>query len=134
MNARNLTIAFALVAPCCVLAQSSEIKTISAECTTEPTGISGERYNCDSDVSVLRAPEGFVFAVDTASASETSGAGSEHSCNLGWDDWVEVIPGTQITQPRKMTLSAHARGPSGHLAGRGWAKCKYTVMLSRYLR
>jgi len=134
MNARNLTLAFALVAPGYALAQAPELQTITAECTTEATGINGVRHNCDSDVSTLRAPDGFVFAVNTASAAETSGAGSEHSCNLGWEDWVEVIPGTQITQPRKMTLYAHARGPGGHLSGRGWAKCRYTVLLSRYVR
>lgn len=133
MHARNLTLAFALGAPfACVLAQSSEILTLTAECTTEGTGANGEQYACDSAPATISALRGFVFSIDTVSVEETSGGGAEHSCHIGWQDWVQVNPVSPTTQPRTMTLRAHAKSPQGLLAGRGWAKCKATALLSRY--
>jgi len=107
-------------------------QTIAADCTTDATAGNGVRHGCESNVSKLTAPDGFVFAEKTLTGGETSGAGSEHSCNLSWGDYMEVIPGTGIQQPRTVTLQAKARGPKGHFAGRGWAKCSYTVNLAKY--
>ena len=111
-------------------AQSTQ--EIAAECTTDATGGDGVRHGCDSEVTRINAPAGHVFAEKTLQGGETSGNGSEHECRQGWDEYVEVIPGTKIMQPRVITLQAHARSPKGHFAGRGWAKCKYTVEISKY--
>lgn len=133
MNVRYITMALAIFAAApAAQAQTPAPQTITAECTTKETGADGARHGCDSQVSRLTAPDGFVYAVNTAAGGETSGAGSEHSCSLGWADWVEIIPGSEIKQPRTVTLSSHARGPKGHLSGRGWAKCSYTIKLSKY--
>ncbi|WP_419655549.1 hypothetical protein [Desulfosarcina variabilis] len=105
---------------------------IVAECTTKETGIDGVRHGCDSAITRITAADGHVFAEKTLKGGETSGSGSEHDCRLGWDDYVEVIPNTEIKQPRTITLQAHARSPKGHSSGRGWAKCKYTVEVAKY--
>lgn len=123
-------ILFALVGS--VSAQTPEPQTITAECTTKETAGNGKRHACDSAWAELRAPEGFVFAERSLRGGEWSGAGSEHNCLLRWDDWVEVIPGSGIEQPRVLRLASHARSPKGPFSGRGWSKCKYTVSLSKY--
>lgn len=115
-----------------VAAQAPEPQTVTAECTTKETGADGKRHGCDSAWAELRAPEGFVFAEKSLTGGEWSGAGSEHNCLLRWDEYVEIIPGSAIEQPRVLRLAAHARSPKGHLSGRGWSKCKYTVKLSKY--
>mgnify|MGYP003554402402 CR=1 FL=1 len=114
------------------LAQAPEPQTFTAECTTKETGVDGVRHGCSSETAMLRAPQGFVFAERTLTGGEISGAGSEHSCNLAWDEYVEIVPGSEIQQPRVVKLSAKARSPKGRAAGRGWAKCKFTVKLSKY--
>lgn len=106
--------------------------TITAECTTDETGGDGVRHDCNSEPSTGTAPDGFVFNQNQAVVSKTSGTGDEHSCNFGWSDFTEVLPGTGITQPKTFTLSAHARSPSGHWAGRGWAKCTAILGLAEY--
>ena len=117
---------------CYSFAFAATTQEIAAECTTKPTGLDGIRDTCDSAVTRITAPDNHVFAEKTLAGGETSGTGSEHECRLKWEDYIEVIPGKKIMQPRTVTLQAHARGPRGHLAGRGWAKCKYTVEVTKY--
>lgn len=105
---------------------------ISAECTTDSTGGNGVRHDCDSTPSVVTAPDGFVFIQNGLSGGKTSGAGDEHDCRFSWSNYVEVIPGTGITQPRTFTLQAHARSPSGHWAGRGWVNCEFQLAVTSY--
>jgi hypothetical protein len=109
-------------------------QVITAECTTRPTGGDGVRHGCSSKRSEIRAPEGHVFVQNSLQGGLTSGAGSQRDCRFAWDNYIEVIPGTGITQPATLYLSAHARGPKGHFAGRGWAHCRYTVKITRYTR
>lgn len=113
-------------------AASAQQMTITAECTTEDTGGDGVRHDCQSSPSVGTAPEGFVFNQNEILLSKTSGNGDEHRCDFGWGDFKEVIPDTGITQPSTFTLSAFARSPSGHWAGRGWANCTATISLVKF--
>jgi hypothetical protein len=110
----------------------SQVQTITSECTTSPTGPDGARHGCDSDVSRVTAPDGYVFSQNSLQGGETSGAGSEHQCRPGWDDYVEIIPGSGITQPRTLTLQSHALGPKGYMTGRGWVKCAFTANIAKY--
>jgi hypothetical protein len=110
----------------------SATQEIAAECTTKETGGDGARNGCDSDVTRITAPDNHVFAEKTLAGGEVSGNGSEHECRFNWADYVEVIPDTKIMQPRTMTLQAHALSPKGHFSGRGWAKCKFSVELTKY--
>jgi len=116
----------------CSFAFGATMQEIAAECTSKATGGDGTRNSCDSAVTRITAPDNHVFAEKTLAGGETSGSGSEHECRLKWEDYIEVIPGTKITQPRTVTLQAHARSPRGHFTGRGWAKCRYTVEVTKY--
>lgn len=101
--------------------------TLTAQCTTDATGGDGVRHGCDSENQTLQAPDGFVLSQNSLSGGLISGNGSEQECHVGWAEMAEILPG--ITQPRRLTLRAHARSPKGHFAGRGWATCRYTVTL-----
>ncbi len=107
-------------------------QTIAAQCTTDPTGGDGVRHSCESQRTVLNAPDGLVFIQARVEGGEVSGNGSEHGCRFNWDNFVEIIPGSGIVQPRSVWIQAYARGPSGHWAGRGWAGCNYNVYMTRY--
>lgn len=111
---------------------TAQMMNITAECTTDETGGSGVRHDCDSAPSTGSAPDGYVFSQNQALVTKSSGNGDESDCNFGWSDFVEVVPGSGLTQPRTFTLSAHARSPSGHWAGRGWANCSATLRLAKY--
>lgn len=103
------------------------ILTATAQCTTNATGADGKRHGCDSEIQTVRAPDGFVLSQNTLAGGLISGSGSEQECHVTWSEMIDVIPG--VAQPRVFTLRAHARSPKGHFAGRGWATCKYSVVL-----
>ena len=103
-------------------------QVITAECTYEATNVDGSLASCYSEVSVLHAPAGFVFAKDSLKGGFTSKRGSKYNCYVSWGDWRDVVPG--IAQPATVTLQAHARSPRHHGA-RGSAKCRYTISLAR---
>ncbi len=132
MNHFGTAIFIATVALALPASADQQTQTLSTQCTTDPTGGDGVRHDCNSDPTTITAPDGYVFSQNSVKGGETSGAGDEHSCNLSWSNFVEVIPGSGITQPRTATTSCHARGPSGHWAGRGWCGCTYTITLTKY--
>lgn len=103
----------------------AEAQEIVAQCKTEGTEASGVRHACDSQVNLITDPNGYVFAEKSLKGGLIEKNGSEYNCRVGWADYVDVVPG--ITQPRTITLQAHARSPKGHSSGRGWATCKYTI-------
>lgn len=114
------------------VAAEPTVQILTAGCTTDATGGDGVRHGCDSPPTIITAPPGHVFIQNHVEGGETSGAGDEHSCGLIWSNYVEVLPNTGITQPRTATAKAHARGPSGHWAGRGWVSCEYKIRITRY--
>jgi hypothetical protein len=134
MSSARIPLVVASIASCVAFdatAAEATRQTLAAECTTK-AGPFFEQYSCDSDRTVLHAPAGYVFVQTSLTGGEVSGAGAEHECRVGWDDYVEILPGTSITQPTTVWVQAHALGPSGIGAGRGWAKCQYTVTLTKY--
>lgn len=106
-------------------AAAPQAVTVTAQCTTDSTGLDGRRAACDSQVQKVTAPDGYVLAKETAKGGLSSGNGSEQECRVRFTDNVEVIPG--LPQPRSIELQAHARSPKGHASGRGWAVCSYSV-------
>ncbi|MCF7697636.1 hypothetical protein KPG66_16840 [Mycetohabitans sp. B2] len=113
---------FSTIFPVSAFADTQEIV---AECRTQGTSLPGAVGGCDSQVSRLTAPEGYALLRESLKGGLVEKNGSENDCRIGWADYVDVIPG--VTQPRTITLQAHARSPKGHGFGRGWTKCKYTV-------
>ena len=107
-------------------------QTITSECTTKETGADGVRHNCHANPTVLTAPNGYVFAEKSAKGGYSSKAGSENECKLSFSEYVEILPGSEIQQPRKVSLKAYALSPKGRLKGRGWSKCSYEIKLSKY--
>ncbi|MBK1611866.1 hypothetical protein CKO44_00075 [Rubrivivax gelatinosus] len=136
----NKAFSFALVTALAVASShvaaqgpAQAVQRVTAQCTTDATGGDGVRHDCDSAPTVITAPEGFVFIKDGPkglAGGKTSENGSEHECRYDWSDFVEVVPGYGITQPRTFTLQAHARSPHGHFSGRGWVVCEYHLTLS----
>jgi hypothetical protein len=115
------------------VATFAQVQEITAECTTRGTEISGKRNSCYSDpITKITAPKDHVFAERTLQGGLVRQAGSERRCIVGWDNYIEIIPGTGITQPTTITLQAHARSPRGYDGRRGWAACKYSVRMSKY--
>lgn len=107
---------------------------VTTQCTTGGTGWDGRRKACDSQPTTIRAPEGYVFVVNKHTVRVTSANGSENDCRFSFDDPVEVVPGTGITQPRSFTAVAHARSPKGHSSGRGWTTCAHHLEMVSYKR
>jgi len=110
---------------------STHFKLISA-CQTDATGGDGVRHSCEGDRAFAIAEDGYVIAEKGVSWAEMSGRGSDHQCHIVFSDYVEVIPGTGITQPRKVELWATATGPSGYFKGRGWQNCHLVGYSSKY--
>jgi len=129
---KSLGVIFGLISLFSATVAFSATEEIAVECTTKETGGDGVRHDCDSEVTKITAPDNHVFAERTLAGGEVSGNGSEHECRFNWADYIEVIEGTRIMQPRTMSLQAHARSPKGAFSGRGWAKCKFSVELSKY--
>ncbi|KWV55161.1 hypothetical protein AS026_37960 [Rhizobium altiplani] len=100
---------------------------VTAQCTTDATGLDGRRKACDSEWQRVQAPAGYVLAKETTKGGLVSANGSETECRVQFGDAIEVIPG--LPQPTNISLQAHARSPNGHATGRGWATCKYSVRM-----
>ncbi|UVK48519.1 hypothetical protein BPNPMPFG_007904 (plasmid) [Mesorhizobium sp. AR07] len=50
---------------------------VTAQCTTDATGLNGRRAACDSQVQRITAPHGYVLAKETAKGGLSSGNDSE---------------------------------------------------------
>jgi hypothetical protein len=83
---------------------------VRVTCRTTPTNTSGRKSCNDEEVHTL--PDGYVFVENDVRKHWHSDIGSSNTCSVTWDDRVEVIPGTGITQARTMRVKGHAR--SGH--------------------
>lgn len=109
--------------------ESDLFAELQPECTSAGTAHTGERKSCSSGWSIVTLPAGYVFIKDRVEKTCRSCAGSENDINVEFDNFVEVIPGTGIEQPRTMRASVHARSPRSCGGCRGWTKatvkCKY---------
>jgi predicted RNA-binding protein with TRAM domain len=100
--------------------------TIASEVTTEATGGDGVRHSKDSDWSVFTVPTNCAIDPQRTVVEVLSENGSEHSYELQYDDYVVIVPGTQIKMPRTIRAKTHARSPTGFFSGRGWEQIRVT--------
>ncbi|CEM22526.1 unnamed protein product [Vitrella brassicaformis CCMP3155] len=125
----------AATAPVRQLAVSSKKEDL--DCTTKPTGADGKRHSC-SKVFCIEADEGQVLDMLTVNLGEAHCRGSRKPCcyrraDLDVKEIIEVtIPG--LTEPMtfekvtKVCAEVKAKGPGGHLSGRGRGECVLTAM------
>jgi hypothetical protein len=107
----------------------SGLVTLKANCTTQETDWDGARHNCHSPWQEYATVEGFVLVQNSLSIRRISESGSEKECRTRFSDFVEVVPGTDITQPTKVYLQAYAVSPRGPFGvGRGWMGCEASLM------
>ena len=112
------------------------IQTLTTECTTKGTSVTGRRRSCESDPGTIRAPENYVFLKDELKVRESSKSGGGPDCReeMSWGEYVEVLPGTGIKLPTSFTVIVHARSPGGmgNIGSRGWIKCSYKVPMTNF--
>lgn len=95
-----------------------------SDCKTKGTSAFGDPDRCN-DQDCFTAPSGFVI-VQNKTKVDTSGRG-EPRCSLPqYENLVEVIPGTGITQPTKVCVSARGKSEPGM----GCIGCTGTVTCS----
>lgn len=104
---------------------------LSISCTTPGTGANGERHDCTTDQSRQSAPESYVIAENSINI-DVKGRGSYYECYHHFTDYVEVIPGSGLTQPKTILFSAKAMGPEGHGTGSGDVRCHITGFYTKY--
>lgn len=104
---------------------------LSIECTTPGTSVSGERHDCVTVESRQSAPDNYVIAENSINI-DNQGRGSYHDCYHRFDDYVEVIPGSGLKQPRTILFSAKAMSPTGHSSGSGDVRCHITGFYTKY--
>lgn len=104
---------------------------LAIECTTPPTQGNGVRHDCKTEETRQMAPDGYVI-VQNSIKMDNTGRGSYHDCNSRFEEFVEIIPGSGITQPRTFVIWAKAMGPTGHFSGTGDVSCKVSGFYTKY--
>ncbi len=135
-NTKNITLL--VLGAACVLfigtgkAHADQVPMqLSIECSTPPTQGDGVRHDCKTSETRQAAPENYVIAQNSIKVVN-KGKGSYHDCNPRFEDYVEIIPGSGITQPKTFVIWAKAMGPSGHFAGTGSVQCDVTGFYTKY--
>ncbi len=112
---------------------SAEIKgEIASEVSTGPTSGTGERVSKDSDWTVIKVPAGHVINKGKTNVDVISARGSEHTYEIDYADYVEIIPGTAIMMPTTIKVRTHARSDHGLGGGGGGMKVKVTFFYVKY--
>ena len=112
----------------------AQVQALTAECTTRQTGGDGARHRCTSDPQTIVAPEDHVLIENSLKIERLSrnGTGGYCSDHIEWGNYVEIIPGSGITQPTSLTVHVSARSPRGYWTGRGWIRCRFTVKMGKF--
>jgi hypothetical protein len=107
--------------------------TIASEVTMGTSSADGTRDSRDSDWTAFTVPTNFGINKERTVVAVTSEAGSEHSYEVQYEDYVEVLPGTEIMLPRTIKAKTHAFSSTGPFGGRGWEKInvKFTYVQFR---
>jgi len=106
---------------------------IISEVTVEQTGLDGVRKMAWSPWESVTAPEGHVVNKDALKVEWLSQNGSENDFERQYEDWVVIVPGTDIKYPRTLRIRTYVRSSSGALTGRGWTKVKITGNYAKYV-
>lgn len=120
-------------------AYGQEIKDFkyTAECTSKGTEVDGKRNSCTSEWSEHTVPSNFVYNETSLNVYYQGKNGSSNRCDVEWDNFVELIPGTGITMPQTLRIRAHARSPKAkfptHNTGaRGWSECVFEGQYTKF--
>lgn len=105
---------------------------IWSEVTTKETGADGVRHSKWSGWDKNTAPKNHVIDDRKVKVEWQSDAGSENTYEMVFENYVEIVPGTELTFPQTIKVRSFARGPKGHLSGRGWSKIKVTGPYIKY--
>jgi hypothetical protein len=89
----------------------------------DQTGGNGVRNAASSAWSHVEAPAGHVINKDKVQLSWTTDC-EEGRYDLQWEEYVEVVPGTGIEQPRKLSIRVHGFSKNGRYSGGAWADLK----------
>ncbi len=100
----------------------TQTQTIHTEVTTKGTEWNGKRHSATSDWTTFTVPAGHVIVQNEVKTVWKSRAGSENRVDIEFDDYVEIVPGTGIKQPRTIRVRSHARSPRHDRGARGWTK------------
>jgi hypothetical protein len=95
-------------------------QSIASQVSTGTTSGTGERRSADSAPSDFRCPDKFIINRDSVVVHELDAQGSEHSFNLTFGDFVDLISGVGgVQQPTSLHLTTHARSSRGNFGGKG---------------
>jgi hypothetical protein len=106
--------------------------SIVAHIDVDQTPVSGSRNAGSSAWSSVEAPKEHVINKDKVQFAWTHDS-TEERYDVVWDDLVEVIPGTGIEQPRKLSIRVHCYSKKGPLSGGAWADLKATGDFVKYV-
>jgi len=107
--------------------RDTQTQTIHTEVTTKGTEWNGKRHSATSDWTTFTAPAGYVIVEKEVQTAWKGRNGSENRVDVTFDDYVEIVPGTGIKQPRTVRIRSHARSPRHHHGARGWTKADVIV-------
>ena len=105
---------------------------IASEVSTGTSSADGTRQSKDSDWTKFPVPDGFIINKDKTSVAVISERGSEHTYAVEYEDYVEIIPDTNILQPTTIKAKTHARSDRGSGGGGGGMKIKVTFYYVKY--
>lgn len=108
--------------------------SIASQVTTKGTDWDGARHSADSEYTSFKVPQGYTINRDQTVVHDLSANGSEHSYEVKYDDFVELIPGTGIVGPQTIRVKTHARSPGGssNWGCRGWQQVRVDFQYVRY--
>jgi hypothetical protein len=114
-----------------VQAAPEAFSPVKADCTTGPTHFDGSRQDITCQ-QCYAATKGYVI-VQNATGSRIVGGFNERTCSTSFSDFVEVLPGSGITQPTKACTIGFARSPGGmgNAGARASVECELSGQISR---
>jgi hypothetical protein len=107
--------------------------SIVAHVDVDQTPLSGARNSGSSAWSSIEAPPEYVINKDKVQFAWTHDATEEWN-EKKWENPVEIIPGSGIEQPRKLSIQVGCYSKHGALSGGAWADLKATGVFSKYTR
>lgn len=107
--------------------------SIVARVDVDQTPLSGVRNSGSSPWSSVEAPAEHVINKEKLNLAWA------HDCNeerydLVWDNWQEIIPGTGLIQPRKLSIRVHCFSKSGAFSGGAWAQLTASGDFVKYVK
>lgn len=112
-------------------AGAEKLEDLNVHCTTAGTSPDGSGKNCSSS-GCVRAPDGFVIVRDSYNVTDNSNNGGWYG--VEFSEFVEIIPGTEITGPKKVCINVGANSKAGMVNAnvRGWMDVTGHGKISKY--